>query len=575
MSVGAPERPFPFSWVSREELMSQEWFYTKDRKGKFGPVSPTELRGLLEAGRLQATDMVWKQGMKEWMPVNAIEEMLFGGSSNISRIVGEWSLPVAAALSLLAGLFAVLGVSIVGAVIAGLAILPGLIAAAVGFSSRKSMAYLGSAGTAAFVAIAALLFSIGAAVARGKIDEARQTTAKAEETTAKAAETVAKAAEVEEERTKAEAARKRAREDRERAEAALEEARKPAKEILDRTEAARDAAKKEADRNASILADILLRQKKLDAERKEFDAKRAMDEADLKKKREVVDQKEKDAVYALKEAGKKEEEAKKALKEAMDLEKAASAKDKEADEKLRDSREKEKEAADHHKKIANEYKKLVSLLIDPKKTKEAIHALDRIGPLPTSVPVDLCDVYGELCMTAVTDWKMLRPDALAALAKMKPPHVPLVKALIDVPQIGRGIPTDPSRLTAGGFDNLMSAIKAINDLPEFESAGLYVIERHLNLGARRDEEMGDVIAATAKRKLDWLLPNNSKQAQPIFDAEIEALATIALRASDNKKAVELLARAPESNLAKCYGKVRRAEVKRHVEKLMRDLKSPP
>jgi TM2 domain-containing membrane protein YozV len=59
--------------------VSQEWYYSVDGDRQ-GPVSGAELKKLAEAGTLKATDLVWKDGMADWVAAKSIKG-LFGGSS--------------------------------------------------------------------------------------------------------------------------------------------------------------------------------------------------------------------------------------------------------------------------------------------------------------------------------------------------------------------------------------------------------------------------------------------------------------------------------------------------------------
>ena len=59
--------------------MSQEWYYSVDGDRQ-GPVSGAELKKLAEAGTLKATDLVWKDGMPDWVAAKSIKG-LFGSSS--------------------------------------------------------------------------------------------------------------------------------------------------------------------------------------------------------------------------------------------------------------------------------------------------------------------------------------------------------------------------------------------------------------------------------------------------------------------------------------------------------------
>jgi TM2 domain-containing membrane protein YozV len=58
--------------------VSQEWYYSVDGDRQ-GPVSGAELKKLAEAGTLKATDLVWKDGMPDWVAAKSIKG-LFGTS---------------------------------------------------------------------------------------------------------------------------------------------------------------------------------------------------------------------------------------------------------------------------------------------------------------------------------------------------------------------------------------------------------------------------------------------------------------------------------------------------------------
>jgi hypothetical protein len=46
--------------------MAAEWFYTTNRR-QMGPVSWRELRDLADAGVLKPHDLVWSEGMSDWI----------------------------------------------------------------------------------------------------------------------------------------------------------------------------------------------------------------------------------------------------------------------------------------------------------------------------------------------------------------------------------------------------------------------------------------------------------------------------------------------------------------------------
>lgn len=60
--------------------MSQEWYYSVDG-GRQGPVSPGELKKLAEAGKVRESDLVWKDGMADWVQAKSIKGLFGGGSA--------------------------------------------------------------------------------------------------------------------------------------------------------------------------------------------------------------------------------------------------------------------------------------------------------------------------------------------------------------------------------------------------------------------------------------------------------------------------------------------------------------
>jgi hypothetical protein len=54
------------------------WYYAKSGQ-QHGPVSESELRRLAEAGQLRQRDLVWKEGMEQWLEAENVPE-LFAGS---------------------------------------------------------------------------------------------------------------------------------------------------------------------------------------------------------------------------------------------------------------------------------------------------------------------------------------------------------------------------------------------------------------------------------------------------------------------------------------------------------------
>jgi hypothetical protein len=55
--------------------MATEWFYTQNGQQAPAPVSAAELKRLATAGDLQPTDMVWREGMPNWVTAGTIKEL--------------------------------------------------------------------------------------------------------------------------------------------------------------------------------------------------------------------------------------------------------------------------------------------------------------------------------------------------------------------------------------------------------------------------------------------------------------------------------------------------------------------
>ena len=53
-------------------MAGAEWFYGKDNK-QHGPVSAVQLKELAEKGALRPTDLVWREGMSDWMPASRVK----------------------------------------------------------------------------------------------------------------------------------------------------------------------------------------------------------------------------------------------------------------------------------------------------------------------------------------------------------------------------------------------------------------------------------------------------------------------------------------------------------------------
>ena len=51
--------------------MSANWYYTKNKERE-GPVTPAQLKQLASKGWLAPDDLVWKEGMPNWLPARKV-----------------------------------------------------------------------------------------------------------------------------------------------------------------------------------------------------------------------------------------------------------------------------------------------------------------------------------------------------------------------------------------------------------------------------------------------------------------------------------------------------------------------
>jgi hypothetical protein len=64
-----------------------EWHYSSNGQ-QLGPVNSAQLKQLASSGQLQASDMVWKDGMADWAPASRIKG-LFDGAAAAARPAGS------------------------------------------------------------------------------------------------------------------------------------------------------------------------------------------------------------------------------------------------------------------------------------------------------------------------------------------------------------------------------------------------------------------------------------------------------------------------------------------------------
>ena len=58
-----------------------EWYYSKNNT-QLGPVTGDELRAKLSSGEVFPTDLIWKEGMADWLPASRVPEFASGAVSS-------------------------------------------------------------------------------------------------------------------------------------------------------------------------------------------------------------------------------------------------------------------------------------------------------------------------------------------------------------------------------------------------------------------------------------------------------------------------------------------------------------
>ena len=66
-------------------MAESEWLYSRSDEDQQGPVSANELNRLAKSGKLQPDDLVWKQGMSEWIPASQVKGLTFAASTGDGR----------------------------------------------------------------------------------------------------------------------------------------------------------------------------------------------------------------------------------------------------------------------------------------------------------------------------------------------------------------------------------------------------------------------------------------------------------------------------------------------------------
>jgi len=71
--------PLPIEEAEVYELLEGNWWFAQSGR-KFGPVPARRLRALARSGRLSSNDLVWREGLPKWVPVERVAG-LFGSTA--------------------------------------------------------------------------------------------------------------------------------------------------------------------------------------------------------------------------------------------------------------------------------------------------------------------------------------------------------------------------------------------------------------------------------------------------------------------------------------------------------------
>jgi hypothetical protein len=71
----------------KEDGMETMWYYAVGGTDKRGPVAETELRRLIESGGIGPTDLLWSEGMSDWLPLSRIPGLAPAGAPAASSAV--------------------------------------------------------------------------------------------------------------------------------------------------------------------------------------------------------------------------------------------------------------------------------------------------------------------------------------------------------------------------------------------------------------------------------------------------------------------------------------------------------
>jgi hypothetical protein len=72
--------------------MASQWYYG-ERDNRQGPFTDQQLRALADQGRIQPTDMIWKQGIEQGVPAHRVKNLLVAGAATVAPVVTTLASP--------------------------------------------------------------------------------------------------------------------------------------------------------------------------------------------------------------------------------------------------------------------------------------------------------------------------------------------------------------------------------------------------------------------------------------------------------------------------------------------------
>jgi hypothetical protein len=63
--------------------MAADWYVAKIGGQPVGPLTPLQVKQMAEAGQLQGSDLVWKEGLPQWVPASQVKGLLSGSGTAI------------------------------------------------------------------------------------------------------------------------------------------------------------------------------------------------------------------------------------------------------------------------------------------------------------------------------------------------------------------------------------------------------------------------------------------------------------------------------------------------------------